>query len=61
MGREKVALEVARLCAQEDEKTAEEIKTFWHLRDAACERMWVLPFWDNAKASLMYAKEQGYI
>lgn len=56
-----MALEVARLCVQEDEKIAEAIKTFWHLREAACERMQVLPLWDNAKASLMYVKEQGCI
>lgn len=52
-----MALEVARLCVQEDEKIAETIKVFWHLWEAACERMRVLPFWANAKASLTYAKE----
>lgn len=39
VGREKVTLEVARLCVQEDEKIAEAIKTFWHLSEAARERM----------------------
>lgn len=50
MGKEKVALEVERLC--EWKKIAEAIETFWHLREAACERMQVLPFWANAKAFL---------
>ena len=61
MVREKVALEMPGLCVQEDEKIMKAIKTFWHLREAAHERKQVLPFWANAKASLMYAKEQGYI
>lgn len=49
------------LCVHEDEKITKAIKTFWHLREAACERKQVLPFRANAKAALMYAKEQSYI
>lgn len=42
-------------------KITKALKTFWHLREAAHEGKQVLSFWANTKASLMYAKEQGYI